>query len=93
MQRTEMRTDLIKTSAIGLSVAVIAGASLLSPALAAHKHHRHSGHYYRGYSAAVPVFPPRAYARAPNWTLRNMNPYGTRCVSDLGYGRYEYCDW
>ena len=20
-------------------------------------------------------------------------PYGSRCIADLGYGRYEYCGW
>jgi hypothetical protein len=99
-----MQTRL-KKSVIGLGVALIAGASLIGPASAAGKQTRNE----RSYQARTSErhdwnkshrdrrnwsrYPNDAYAQSPNWARRNMDPYGNRCVTDLGYGRYEYCNW
>ena len=99
-----MQTKL-KTSVIGLGVALIAGACLMGPALAAGKqtrhernhharmgerHHWNESHRNRGNWTR---YPNDAHAQSPNWARRNMDPYGNRCLLDLGYGRYEYCNW
>jgi hypothetical protein len=99
-----MQTKL-KTSLIGLGVALIAGASFAGPAFAASKQTRHETQYQthmgerhdrtkshrnRGNWAR---YPGDAYAQSPNWARRNMDPFGNRCVVDFGYGRYEYCNW
>ena len=95
---------LVRTGLIGLTVALLAGVSLLDPALAATNSSKHSRHHhdraaqYRsdwyGFGGQGGRWMHRYRdGRSPNWAFRNMNPYGNRCVEDLGYGRYAYCGW
>jgi hypothetical protein len=86
-----------------LPVAAAAVALTLSPAMAKKKHHRHhhQGHYAQPYA-----YGPGPWG-APGWNTRNvysdpslghpsaaeLSRRSGRCVSDLGYGRYEYCGW
>jgi len=99
-----MQTRLIRKSAIGLSVALLAAASLLTPALAAKKSTKHWRHHddrvahyrsdwYGSHDGRGRWMQRYPNGRSPNWALRNMDPYGNRCVEDLGYGRYVYCGW
>jgi hypothetical protein len=95
-----MWTELIKKTTVGLGVTLIAGATLLGPAAAADHHSRdrhnyHHAHADRGYvrHGFVRGRVPDAYAQSPDVVRRNMDPYGNRCIEDLGYGRYGYCDW
>ena len=75
--------------------AAAAVALTMTPALAKSKKHRHHG-YEQSYR----------YGPYHGWNSRNVSDpsfgnraginraYRTgRCVSDLGYGRYEYCGW
>jgi hypothetical protein len=85
-----------------LPAVVAALAIAATPALAkAKKHHRHHhSHYAQPYANA-----PNAWGGS-GWNTRNVSdpslghPSASelsrqtgRCVSDLGYGRYEYCGW
>jgi hypothetical protein len=80
-----MRTIL----AIAASAAVVAAA--MSPALAAsNKKH------LRGYVHAEPYRPIHRGFADPSFGNRagiNYAKQTGRCVSDLGYGRFEYCGW
>jgi hypothetical protein len=79
--------------------AVAALALAATPALAkSKKHYRH----HHAYHAAQPYY---GTPYGGPWVSRNVSdPSMTspnfrrdralgRCVEDLGYGRYEYCDW
>jgi hypothetical protein len=76
-------------------------ADELSSARKAHKasparrHHRAHGRAYRrgppAY-AATPRWRPADPSFGPYYSLRNAQRSG-RCVEDLGYGRWRYCDW
>jgi hypothetical protein len=81
---------------LALSAAAAAAVALtMTPAIAKSKKHRHHG-YEQSYR----------YGPHYGWNSRNVSDpsfgnraginraYRTgRCVSDLGYGRYEYCGW
>ena len=84
-----------------LTIAALVTAAVLAPAAA---QTQPQGPNYWTYQA-----PPYAYAPQRGWTTRDVaGPFSDpsnqspnyrrdkalgRCVEDLGYGRYEYCDW
>jgi len=80
------------------SIAVVAVAVSLAPAVAKSKHHRahHFAHYYQPYAYG----PQRPFVTRdvsdPSFGNRaglNYARHTGRCVEDLGYGRFEYCGW
>jgi hypothetical protein len=73
-------------------VAAAAAILAMSPALAGTAHPWHQGQYQQSF----PAEPPSGWTKSdpsfgyhPN--LDRAHGLG-RCVEDLGYGRFEYCD-
>ena len=68
---------------------------MLTPALAKTKpHHRAQPSYEEPYASDPAPVQPRfgsdpSFTYSPNFRLDQQLG---RCVEDLGYGRYEYCD-
>jgi hypothetical protein len=86
-------TRLLLTAAIAAAVVLPSAADAAS-----YRHKRHGAHYYgrtwnrapvrlyRGYGGYGWQGPSR-YTSGPRWAAPNQ------CFEDLGYGRYESCDW
>jgi len=90
-----------------LIVAAAAIAVTATPALAkSKKHHRAPQGYLQGYVQPEGPYGYGPYGYGRPWVSRNVSDpsFGNRsginyarrtgrCVEDLGYGRYEYCNW
>jgi hypothetical protein len=65
----------------------------MSPALAKTVHHPARQNYHEPYAYAPAPY-PRWSQSDPSYTSPGYNQARRlgRCVEDLGYGRYEYCD-
>jgi hypothetical protein len=98
----------MKTKLARVPIALAAIALTLSPAMAKSKRHHHRAnpdYYDQTYGANAYQ---NGWNNGYGWNSRNVsgsdpsfsNRAGInaaqrsgRCVEDLGYGRYEYCDW
>ena len=74
-------------------LAATAAALTMSPALAKTTHHKARQSYQEPYAYAPAPYPRWGYSD-PSYTSPTYNQERQlgRCVEDLGYGRFEYCD-
>lgn len=66
-----------------------AGFLAIAPGLAQAASSRDPAQYHQSYRAGVPTVSDPSFGYHPN--MDRARALG-RCVEDLGYGRFEYCD-
>jgi hypothetical protein len=95
LKGTKQKAHAMQRNFAIVPLAAAAVVLTLTPALAKTKpHHRAPQTYEQPYAYEPAPYQPRfgsdpSFTYSPNYQLdRSLG----RCVEDLGYGRYEYCD-
>jgi hypothetical protein len=91
--------NLMSKPVVALATAVLIGASMFNPALAASNTRAKQMRSTTNVEQPMPADAYNAYNQSGNGSLSsdrfNLEPnfgQGNRCITDEGYGRWSYCD-